>query len=70
MSSFLKPGQEKRLREIGNKVDEWKEIVKKCGGNEKLAEVLADLRIGGDGKPPVEGSSLRVAAQKHANRQK
>jgi len=69
---FLSPKQVKELREIGEKGDQRWLLLKEAGGDEAVAELLAQLR-GVDGVPPkerplVEGSSLRVAAQKNAAR--
>lgn len=69
ISAFLSHNQRLQLREIGIKVDKWNGLLAECCGNEEQAKLLADLRGGipNDEKPLVEGSSLRVAAQKHAN---
>jgi hypothetical protein len=74
IEDFLNPDQKRKLEEMGRKGDKWRQLLREVGGDEELAELLADVRgISAFGipdyeKPKLEGSSPRVAAQKHATR--
>ncbi|BCX14722.1 MAG: hypothetical protein KatS3mg088_405 [Patescibacteria group bacterium] len=74
--NFLNLEEKKRLKEIGERGDRWRKLLEEAGGDESVADLLAEVRgdpdfgILDDEKPKLEAPSPRVAAQMHANRKK
>lgn len=73
LGSFLTSRQRELLKEVGQKGNQWREILDEASGSEEIAQMLVEVRgveqLGGtppNEKPRLEGSSPRVAAQRHA----
>ena len=75
IKNFLSRRQVQELEKIGKVVDRWRKLVEEAGGDEEIAQQLAELRgiphFGGipwKEKPKLEGRSIRVAVQKWVSR--